>query len=62
MLAAVTNWLELTDALIVRNATLELRDAAGYTAADIAAAAGHIELAARLRVGEWSIDHVRARV
>ena len=61
MLAAATNWLALTDALIARNATLELRDAAGHTAADIAASAGHIELAARLRVGEWSIDHVRAR-
>lgn len=56
MLAAATNARAVAEMLFARNALSELRDAAGETAADIAAARGHLELAARIRVGERMID------
>jgi ankyrin repeat protein len=56
MAAAAGNRRELVEMLIARNANVEWRDHAGRTAADVAAAAGYVALAARLRVGEWVVD------
>jgi ankyrin repeat protein len=52
MLAAASNLREVVEMLIARNADVESRDADGRAASDWAAAAGHLALAARLRVGE----------
>jgi ankyrin repeat protein len=56
MMAAAANDREILEMLVAHNANVELRDAQGRTAADVAVAHGHRELAARLRLGERVVD------
>jgi ankyrin repeat protein len=60
MTAAFSNSRELAEMLIARNANVEVRNDEGKTAADVAAGFGHMELAARLRIGERHVDRSTA--
>jgi ankyrin repeat protein len=60
MTAAFSNNRPLAELLIARNANVELRNAEGKTAAEIAAELGNMELAARLRLGERHVERGRA--
>jgi hypothetical protein len=41
---------------VAANANVDVRNEAGKTASDIAASRGHVELAARLRLGERYVE------
>ena len=56
MIAASHNSREIVELLVTRNANVDARSDGGKTASEIAAARGHVELAARLRLGERYID------
>ena len=56
MLAGRHGSREVVEMLIARNANCEWRDGRGLIAADFAAEAGHVELAARLRLGERVVN------
>lgn len=56
MIAAGQNHRDVTEMLVARNVDVDLRDGEGRTASDIAATLGHLELAARIRLGERYID------
>jgi ankyrin repeat protein len=56
MAAASQNSRELVELLIAANVNVDVKNEAGSTASDIAASRGHLELAARLRLGERYIE------
>lgn len=56
MIAASHNSREIAELLVTCNANVDVRNDGGKTASDVAAARGHLELAARLRLGERYID------
>jgi ankyrin repeat protein len=56
MIAASQNSREMVELLVVANANVDVRNEAGKTASDLAASRGHVELAARLRLGERHIE------
>lgn len=56
MLAGARGSREIVEMLVARNANCEWRDRRGRTAADYATEAGHLMLAARLRLGERVVD------
>ncbi len=57
MTASFANNRELAELLITLNADVRLRSEEGKTAAEIAAGFGNMELAARLRLEERTVDH-----
>jgi hypothetical protein len=56
MIAASQNSRELVEMLVAANANVDVRNEARKTASDIAASRGHVELAARLRLGERYVE------
>ena len=56
MTAAAQNSRDIVEMLVARNVNCDARNDGGKTASDIAAARGHLGLAARIRLGERYID------
>ena len=59
MTAAFANSRELAEVLIAFNANVGVRNDEGKTAAEVAAGLGNMELAARLRLEERHVEHLR---
>ena len=60
IIAAAAGDRTLVEMLIARNANVDVRDSHGRSAAAVAARRGHVELAARIHLGERVIDRSTA--